>query len=559
MQRAWRILISFGLGLLLFLPVSGRGANLLSNDGLEAPFVQYGTYTNSGVDWKLQVAHDWEKFIILDNTYKDGQRLRFFSASDWAAFNGSPFVEKRDGSDAQVWWSSRKFDAGVYQQITGLTVGEVYGFQAGTLQVWETTGSQTHGKMFRSVGIDPFGGTDPTSPNVLWSPEESLDVDWFYPGVGAQAMAGTMTVFVRVRSPERASTPNSNQVWVDDTFLDLAPTTSLTLTADSPTQVTATWSGTPRAGFHLFAYEAQYRKATDSSWTDLQVFDSSTDPVPTGSSGQFTVEPGLEYIVRARTWHEQDGGDSHEVPGPWTEQSIVAGGLVSGRVLSNREQGVIGVTVQVSGALTATTSDGAGAYSLFTGPGGFSLTTTASSGWTNPQPVQATVANTATTPLSITLRPPDDIITNGDFESGANGWNLSGSSPATVTTGHRSGAASLQLSGTASLSQTGLISDSYQPVLSFWYNVVSGSPGNFTAEILGTDGLTVTNAFTPSIGGGWQHAWLPLGLTEVYTGQVGVRFRLNPSGPATVVSLDEVSLGGSWGGPRRAYLPSIYK
>ncbi len=67
----------------------------------------------------------------------------------------------------------------------------------------------------------------------------------------------------------------------------------------------------------------------------------------------------------------------------------------------------------------------------------------------------------------------------------------------------------------------------------------------FRAEILGS-GLAATNIFSTSTAGEWQQAWLPLGLTEIYTGQVGVRYRLNQSGPTpAVVYLDEVSLGSA--------------
>ena len=187
MQRSKLFIVSVTLGItLLFIPLIVRAANLLTNDMLELPFVSYDTYIDPlNRTWTLQVANGWEKFILAD-TYKSGQRLRFFTASDWAAFNGSPITEKRDGSNAQVWWSSEVFDTGIYQQVTGLTIGETYGFQAGTLQVFETTGSKTHNKMFRSVGIDPTGGTDPTSPNVVWSPEGKFGCGLVLPWRGGQ-------------------------------------------------------------------------------------------------------------------------------------------------------------------------------------------------------------------------------------------------------------------------------------------------------------------------------------------------------------------------------------
>jgi hypothetical protein len=116
------------------------------------------------------------------------------------------------------------------------------------------------------------------------------------------------------------------------------------------------------------------------------------------------------------------------------------------------------------------------------------------------------------------------------------------------------------LTGTVTLFQTGFITGSYQPVLSFWYKVHSGDGDDiFTAEILGTTALTATNSFSTTTVGGWQQAWLPLDLSEVYTGPIGVRFNLSQSGPTqTVVYLDEVSLGRSVE-MNKNYLPLILK
>ena len=567
MQSKKKLILSLLVGLgavFLGLPLTVGSANLLQNDGLEAPFEKYGEWTGGGVTFDLEVAHDWERFFVPEATEDDGDKLRYFRASAVEFLFG--YTEKRDGADAQLWWSTKPYDAGIYQQVSGLTIGETYGFQAGILQVYGSTTSITHNKMFRSVGIDPYGGADPTGPNVVWSPEEGLDVDWFYPGVGMQAMSSTMTVFIRVRSPHDSPQFEENSVWADDTFLDIAPTTSLTLTVDSPTLVSATWSGTPRPDFHLFAYEAQYRDAGAETWTDLQIFDSSTDPVPTDAGASFAVEAGKQYVVRARTWHEQNGGDSHEAPGPWVEQTITVGGLISGKTLDHQANALSDVTVTVGGSAQTTISDDLGQYNLLIGSGAFSLTAEHSSGWTTPQPINVTVPSLGSVvPLSITLRPPDDVIANGDFENGPDGlanWQVSGGPPGLISTGQRSGNYSLALSGTLTLSQTSLISNGIEPVFSFWYKIDSGDGDDvFTAEILGAGDLTPTGQFSTTTVGDWQHAWLPLDLGETYSGPVGVRFELNQLGPTqTLVYLDEVSVGSSFGETAEAtFLPVIFK
>ncbi len=77
-------------------------------------------------------------------------------------------------------------------------------------------------------------------------------------------------------------------------------------------------------------------------------------------------------------------------------------------------------------------------------------------------------------------------------------------------------------------------------------------------------------------GGGWRHAFVALaGLAggsgsfgsasgslgsfaaEVYSGDIGVRFTVNAA--QADFCLDEVSLGGTFGGPKKIFLPLILK
>ncbi|MEM7028664.1 MAG: carboxypeptidase-like regulatory domain-containing protein [Chloroflexota bacterium] len=579
-QKTVRVTLALSLSLLLLIPLGVWAANILDNPGLEDDYVQYDTYNNNGVDWKLQVANSWERFEIR----KD--RLRFFTASDWAAFNGSPVVEKRDGSQAQVWWSSRKFDAGLYQQVSGLTIGEHYGFQAGILQVFETTNQSTPntGNMLRSVGIDPYGGTDEEASTVIWGPEEpnatytqgEEKFTWFYPGVGATALSTTVTVFVRVQSLKNATTPNSNQVWVDDTFMDIAPTTDLTLSATSTTEVMAEWSGTPRTDFSLFAYEAQYRKEADSDWIDLQIFDVDTLPSQ-NTSASITVEENVSYVVRARTWHEQINGDGHEVPGPWVEKTIQAGGAITGVVTTPSGVPLSGVTVTANSTTTAQTT-GDGSYTLSTGAGTFAITAANKTGWQTLDPITITLAATQTVSLPLTLYPPHNAIVNGGLEGSLQGWTSSltsamGSAVEFDGLDRRSGNYSLVISGTGSLTQTGIVTNAYQPTLTFWYQTKGGDGDDtLVAQIVGdytlpslakrTVFLPPTTPITLTQSSGWEQVTLPLVLsgTTVYTGNIDVQFLVNQVGlTPTQFYLDEVVLGQSYGGPETIYLPVILR
>ncbi|RMF04342.1 MAG: carboxypeptidase regulatory-like domain-containing protein [Chloroflexi bacterium] len=563
-------LVIGALLLMLAAPVAVWAAVNLQNDAFEQPFVQYGTWTGGGRTFNLEVAHGWNRFFVPAGTHNGSDsKLRYFAASSLIPVYG--YTEKLDGSDAQLFWSTQKFDAGVYQQVTGLTPGQNYGFQVGMLQVYGKTTSKINGKMFRSVGVDPAGGTDPTAAGVIWSPEEGLDADWFWPGVGFQATGSSATIFVRVRALEAAPYLEEQSVWVDDSFMDTAPTTNLTLTPTSATQVAASWSGSALAGYHLFAYEAQYRKSTDTTWTDLQVFtsDELTNPPSTNGGKSFTVVPGVEYVVRARTWHEQDGGDSHEIPGPWVEKTVVSGGLISGRVLNSLGQALPNVAVTVAGqpALN-TTSANDGTFEVYGGVGTFNLTANAGSKWITPQAISVNVPSlTSVVPVTLTLRPAAEAVTNGDFESGLSGWTTTAGAPSASAADVRSGGASAQLTGSAGISQTVNVAGVYKPLLSFWFKMTGGDgDDSFSAQILGDTsvlaaaGLTPTNSFNTTTPGGWQFVSLPLNLTEIYTGSIGVQLTATQNGATgPTVYVDEVSVGQSWGGPLKTWLPLLLK
>jgi len=102
-------------------------------------------------------------------------------ALEWTPFviTGSPRFEwvdneKWDANGAQYFWSdSVPFDAGIYQTVWGLQPNVYYRFRIGYSHARLDPGNaknEVHPSMGRQVGVDPFGGTDPKSPNVMWGP-----------------------------------------------------------------------------------------------------------------------------------------------------------------------------------------------------------------------------------------------------------------------------------------------------------------------------------------------------------------------------------------------------
>ncbi len=138
----------------------------------------------------------------------------------------------------------RQHQAGVYQVVDGITPGRTLEFRI-WMQAWmcdscidhapgtgcdqpckichwnPTSENVTARDMHLKVGIDPYGGVDPTSPNVVWSNESGMyngfDAYFEY-RVRAVAQNSTVTVFTHSR-PSFYCHSTHNDVYVDDAWM----------------------------------------------------------------------------------------------------------------------------------------------------------------------------------------------------------------------------------------------------------------------------------------------------------------------------------------------------
>ncbi len=128
-------------------------------------------------------------------------------------------------------WAQKLFttfsthNAGVLQQVS-VPVGSQLNFSA-WVQVWSSsyydpTSVTDPGNYRVSVGIDPTGGTDWNSPNVVWSEPRMEYNTWLRLEVRSQARAGTVTVFLRGHSEFRVQFNDS--YWDDACLTVIRPT-----------------------------------------------------------------------------------------------------------------------------------------------------------------------------------------------------------------------------------------------------------------------------------------------------------------------------------------------
>lgn len=155
-----------------------------------------------------QVPAGWSPFVASGS-------LTFMQDSDTVF--GAPSL--------RMWSNGGTFTAGILTQVGDLQPGATY--QAS----WGWGGPNVPDTFGRKLGIDPTGGTDPLSPNVIWGPLH------YGPGrilnrpgpysptnpnlsVAAVAQAPTMTVFVWVEHPRSTG---DNFIFVDQVGLRLDP------------------------------------------------------------------------------------------------------------------------------------------------------------------------------------------------------------------------------------------------------------------------------------------------------------------------------------------------
>jgi len=581
------------------------GYQLLVNPGVELYDPPYAQYR----DADCQVASGWQRFWSgdLEPAWMDTRVFdRYLGCNCW--------VERIEGQTSQLLVSTEPYNAGIRQQVGGLVPGLGYGFHAAMLTIFQSSAAPVvDGTMIKQVGMDPTGGTDPQAPSVVWCEPDDRDEAWSINlRTAAYAQSPTMTVFIRVISPfESGGWPYVNLGFLDSAILARTPVVTATSPAVSAVPTfTVRWDNAvaaPGGGYLREWHDVQWLDEVEGVWRDWFV---KTDKV----EALFVGELGHTYHFRARVWQRYPNG-AH-LYGPWNPErgsaTRVGGAQLQGQVLTPQGYGLAGATVVLSGTTHVALSGAGGRYQLdlpaFVAP--LSITVSHPN-WLAPAAVRGFAwGPTGTLSLTWTLCPPGDVVTNGEFESGLAGWSPlagPGLAPRVVSEPLHTGLGALALGGsaqvsfTAGLTQTVVLTGAWEPGLSLWYQPLSADLDDLfhivltlvtetvsttltlspplalratfpltepitptppiTGPITTTLKVTTTSVYTPPLDvEGWQHLWYNVGPPErALTGTVTIRFQVWNDGDAapTTVYLDEVSLAATPGGPFKAYLPLV--
>jgi len=203
--------------------------NALVNPGFEEGFTDRGA-------GEVSIANGWFPWWQDGPGQAEGHNRRPEYKPEDANRYGTRRI--RSGTFAQKQFNTYStHHAGLYQQVQ-VAVASKLTFSC-WVQVWS---SQHHdpdsivdpGNYRAYVGIDPTGGTDWSSPNVVWSEPHMEYNTWIRPEVQAVAKAGTITVFVRGQPEYRVKFNDS--YWDDACLTVVRPTPRPTNTPkDTPT------------------------------------------------------------------------------------------------------------------------------------------------------------------------------------------------------------------------------------------------------------------------------------------------------------------------------------
>ncbi|NLX09362.1 MAG: LysM peptidoglycan-binding domain-containing protein [Chloroflexi bacterium] len=255
------LLATAGLELLTPTPAAAyQGANLLQNPGFEEPYV-----TLNG-DPTLRVANSWQPWSL-----PPGSSTAINARPEYRA---APANRVRSGSAAQEYNTFfATHTGGLYQRVpvspnTPLQFS-VYVYIWSSANFADPNVSENPNDVRVRVGIDPNGGTDGTSPNIVWSSDQEFYDQYRQLSVSATSRSTAVTVFIR-SAPQ--GFVGSTNIYVDDAVLAPQGQAGPTATLPGPS---------PTPDFDVPTQEGTVTPFPTSVPPPTSAFPTTPAPVPT--------------------------------------------------------------------------------------------------------------------------------------------------------------------------------------------------------------------------------------------------------------------------------------
>lgn len=174
------------------MPSTNKLSNGSNEQGFRLITNQWGTPQSS-----INVAHDWFPWWGTNDVPPE------YKPANDAANSYPDRVYQGDGGRQaqQFFWAQKKGMGGLYQRVDNVQAGRVMRFSI-QMEMWSSskTGYDPNddhdGRIHAKIGIDPYGGTDPESRDIVWSqPTQDL---WKYTPLSVEAttMSNRVTVWI---------------------------------------------------------------------------------------------------------------------------------------------------------------------------------------------------------------------------------------------------------------------------------------------------------------------------------------------------------------------------
>lgn len=307
-------------------PLTTLAVNLSFNGGFELfdAYVENGQAQfwrefpeRQGRDWTVRVLNGADRLHFMDSdTF--GQFLR--------SVYGVPYLNYHlEGERAQAFASQYPFSF-VFSQTVTVESGVDYAFGGKMVTFWKGPGGEVdHTKIYKRIGIDPAGGSDPLAARVAWSEWDGRDNEWLGPTLAVTAQTNRATLFIQVENRgDNVGVQYLNTGYLDSFHFEKAPVVTLDMpTEASPGTLWVSWNAMlPDPDYwSLWGYDVQLR-VNEGNWQTIQQVNQ-----PGGQAQGTTLQlyANTIYTLRVRAWQQRKpNGDPTipALPSVWVERRV---------------------------------------------------------------------------------------------------------------------------------------------------------------------------------------------------------------------------------------------
>ncbi|PWH13260.1 MAG: hypothetical protein DDG58_14455 [Ardenticatenia bacterium] len=307
-------------------PLTTLAVNLSFNGDFELfdPYVENGQAQfwrefpeRQGRGWTVRVLSGADRLHFMDSdTF--GRFLQTY-------YNVGYLNYHLEGEKAQAFASQYPFSF-VFSQTVTVESGVDYVFGGKVVTFWKGPGGEVdHSKIYKRIGVDPAGGSDPLAESVIWSEWDGRDNEWLSPTLAVTAQASRATLFIHVENRgSNVGVQYLNTGYLDSFHFERAPIVTLdTPTHAPPGTLWVSWSATlPDPSYwSLWGYDVQLC-VNDGDWQTIQ---QVSRPGGQAQSTILQLQPNATYTLRVRAWQQRkpDGDPTiPALPSVWVERRI---------------------------------------------------------------------------------------------------------------------------------------------------------------------------------------------------------------------------------------------